>query len=261
MNYLIKSSIFCVLLVVLVSLGASVSADFDTNRHIVKIDSTQSGLQIVESLELQNTGDENVTSFEVWVQSDATDISIMIGEEKLTPIITGNVYTCNLSTANLDVSADEIVVAEVSYVLSTQSDNYFEKKVLYDTTFLSVSFNDKELYRTDTVLPADSSVRLLLYRPSEAPLDLNIIIAIFVLVVILIMSTLYVLRKQRSRSKQAVVESEELLTFKKSLLMGSLKEIEKKHRANQISDDTYAKLKDEYKQDAVAVMKKLEDLK
>ena len=43
--------------------------------------------------------------------------------------------------------------------------------------------------------------------------------------------------------------------------MSLLKDIEKQHRANQISDDTYHKLKDRYKQEAVEAMKKLEDMK
>ena len=40
-----------------------------------------------------------------------------------------------------------------------------------------------------------------------------------------------------------------------------LKDIEKKHRAKQISDDTYHKLRDQYKQEAVETMKQLEDKK
>ena len=39
-----------------------------------------------------------------------------------------------------------------------------------------------------------------------------------------------------------------------------LKELEKQHRAQTISDETYTKLKDEYKQQAVDVMKQLDDL-
>jgi hypothetical protein len=57
-----------------------------------------------------------------------------------------------------------------------------------------------------------------------------------------------------------VGESEELLSTKKSLLMTILKDIEKQHRAKQISDDTYHKLKEQYKQEAVNAMKKLEDI-
>ena len=37
-----------------------------------------------------------------------------------------------------------------------------------------------------------------------------------------------------------------------------LKDIEKQHRGKQVSDETYSKLKSEFKQQAVAVMQKLE---
>ena len=43
--------------------------------------------------------------------------------------------------------------------------------------------------------------------------------------------------------------------------MSLLKDLEKQYRAKSISDDTYSKLKDEYKQQALEVMRKLEDLK
>jgi hypothetical protein len=40
-----------------------------------------------------------------------------------------------------------------------------------------------------------------------------------------------------------------------------LKDLEKQYRAKSVSDETYTKIKDEYKQQAVDVMKKLDDLK
>ena len=52
-----------------------------------------------------------------------------------------------------------------------------------------------------------------------------------------------------------------MLATKKALLLSLLKDVEKKHRAKDISDETYNKLKEEYKQQAVTVMKKLEDIK
>jgi len=61
-----------------------------------------------------------------------------------------------------------------------------------------------------------------------------------------------------SKSRTRIGDSEELLTTKKALLMEVLKDIEKKHRAKQISDDTYHKLRDQYKQEAVETMKQLE---
>jgi hypothetical protein len=69
------------------------------------------------------------------------------------------------------------------------------------------------------------------------------------------------MRKQRTKAKKSIVESEETLTTKKALLLSLLKDVEKRHRSKDISDETYNKLKEEYKQQAVDVMKKLEDIK
>ena len=66
--------------------------------------------------------------------------------------------------------------------------------------------------------------------------------------------------KKPVKSKRIVVGSEEMLNTKKILLMQLLKELEKKHRAKQISDDTYHKLKEQYKSETVDAMKKLEDM-
>ena len=110
-------------------------------------------------------------------------------------------------------------------------------------------------------MPAGASIKLRLYRPTTAPLDMTVIIGVLIFAIVIIALTLLILKKQRSKTKKAVVESQELLTFKKTLLMTVLKDIEKKHRSGEISDDTYAKLKDEFEQQAVTVMKKLDDLK
>ena len=81
------------------------------------------------------------------------------------------------------------------------------------------------------------------------------------MVIILIASTLLLMRKQRTKAKKSIVESDETLATKKALLLSVLKDIEKKHRSKDISDDTYNKLKEEYKQQAVEVMKKIDDKK
>jgi hypothetical protein len=71
----------------------------------------------------------------------------------------------------------------------------------------------------------------------------------------------YVFRRQKPRAVEKGIESEELLNTKKALLMSLLKDLEKQHRSKQISDDTYNKIKEQYKQQAVEAMKKIEDMK
>jgi hypothetical protein len=99
-----------------------------------------------------------------------------------------------------------------------------------------------------------------LYSPTEAPLNITMIVLVFAIVLIVLALLLFLLKKQRSKSKKAIAESEETLTTKKTLLLSLLKDLEKQYRAKSISDETYTKIKDEYKQHAVDVMKKLDDL-
>ncbi len=87
-------------------------------------------------------------------------------------------------------------------------------------------------------------------------------VLILLLLVLIVVLVAYAFRKQKStKIKQTASETEELLSTKKTLLMSLLKDIEKQHRSKKISDDTYHKLKEQYKQEAVNTMKKLEDTK
>jgi hypothetical protein len=77
----------------------------------------------------------------------------------------------------------------------------------------------------------------------------------------LIVLGLFLIKKQRNKDKIKTVDTKETLETKKTLLLSLLKDIEKQHRAKKLSDETYNKLKEEYKQQAVEAMRKLEDIK
>jgi hypothetical protein len=155
---------------------------------------------------------------------------------------------------------DSQIQLDISYTLSKDTKN-FEKKMIRNTTTLKVQF-DKNNILEESNLKADTYLNLQLYKPTETPISWYIIISISLLIILLVVSTAYLFRKQKlSKVKEIAGESEELLNTKKLLLMSILKDIEKQHRAKQISDDTYDKLKDIYKQQAVETMKKLEDMK
>ena len=232
-----------------------------TEQYSITLATSEKGLLIEENILFKNNGIENATSVRLWIQQDNKDVQILAIEsgEYLTPIITDRIRNCNLSNYNLTLMPGETLDLELTYTLPTDTEN-FEKTVLYDTASLFIIFNDEQLYQVQDV-QSDSSFSLRLYKPTEAPLSITYIIIIFILVVILITSTLLLLRKQRSKAKSQIVESKEILDTKKALLLSLLKDLEKQHRSKTVSDDTYNKLKDEYKQQAVVVMKKLEDLK
>ena len=237
-----------------------------TERQAIVISISDSGLDVEENIKVTNAAYVNITSVKFWIQQDAFDVEILaVGSgDLLSSIVIGsNTRECNLSQYNLSLTHGDTLDIRLTYTLPTDT-KYFVKTILYDTTSLSVTYGSDELYRGEHLVyygTESNSVQILLHIPTEAPVNIVYIIVIFLLVVLLVASTLLLMRKQRKKAKKSIVESEETLSTKKTLLLSFLKDVEKKHRAKDISDETYNKLKEEYKQQAVNVMKKLEDIK
>jgi hypothetical protein len=236
------------------------------DQEIVTISLANTGLQVDETIKVTNTGSENVTSLRFWIQQNTQDtvkITELQSSIELIPLITGNIRTCNLSAVNLSMIPDSSITIQLTYYLPSNEQN-FVKTLLYDTTFFSVTYEDRDLFQGEHLLygsDVNNALQIRLYKPTEAPLNITIIIIVFVVVIIALALLLLLLKKQRSKTKRAIAESEETLTTKKTLLLSLLKDLEKQYRAQSISDETYTKIKDEYKQQAVDVMKKLDDLK
>jgi hypothetical protein len=236
------------------------------DQERVTISPTNTGLSVEEIVEVTNGGTENVTSLRFWIQQDIQDavkITELQSGRDLVPVIIGNIRTCNLSAANLSMAPGSSLSLSVTYHLPSNAENYVQT-LLYDTTFLSVTYETKDLFQGEHLLfgaDTNNQIQIRLYKPTEAPLNITMIIIIFLAVLIVLAVLLLLLKKQRTKTKKAVSESQETLATKKTLLLSLLKDLEKQYRAKSISDETYTKIKDEYKQDAVEVMKKLDDLK
>jgi len=236
------------------------------DQDIITISLANTGLQVEETVKLTNKGTESITSLRFWIQQDiqnAVKITEVQSGKDLVPLITGNIRTCNLSTTNLSIIPNASMTLQVTYYLSNNAQN-FVKTFLYDTTFFSVTYENRDLFQGEHLLYAsdvNNAIQIRLYNPTEAPLNITMIIIVFVVVIIVLALLLLLLKKQRSKTKKAIGESEETLSTKKTLLLSLLKDLEKQYRAKSISDETYTKIKDEYKQHAVDVMKKLDDLK
>lgn len=230
----------------------------------VNITPEDSSISIVEIIPFEAISGDFL---EFWIQDDATDICVSIDgnpidNESIEKV--NNKYSSNVSLLyEIDEDISNIIVA---YKINKDSTE-FEKTILYNLSSLKITFNGKEIY-SGTNLKSGSTINVALQKETEGqtikvetiPSWVYIIIIVFI--VLLIALFIMLTKKQKSTAKKENIGgSEELLATKKTLLMETLKEIEKRHRGKQISDDTYHKLKDEFKQDAVEAMKKLEDLK
>ena len=252
--------------IILLPNGSASDAGVIVDQHLVTISLASTGLQVEETMKVTNEGTLNVTSLRFWVQQSnqgAVKIIEMQSGKELVPLITGNIRTCNLSAANLSILPDDSMTLEVTYMLPTNEQD-FVKTLLYDSAFFSVTYEDQDLFKGEHLLygsDVNNAIRIRLYQPTEAPFNITIIIIVFVAVILVLAALLLLLKKQRSKTKKTVAESEETLTTKKTLLLSLLKDLEKQYRAQSISNETYNKIKDEYKQQAVDAMKKLDDLK
>lgn len=252
--------LLCILTTLLIPTALTYGAgDISTETHNIVISTGDNALTVAETLAIKGNSNQTYNSIEFWVQSDAKNINVIIGPNEVpSNYIGNNTYVCNISSYNIEM--DSPIQVRISYTLGKDTKN-FQKKIISNTTSISVEFDKNNLYNGENLL-AGTSFSLLLYKPTETPISWYIIISISLLIILLVVSTAYLFRKQKlSKVKEIAGESEELLNTKKLLLMSILKDIEKQHRAKQISDDTYNKLKEIYKQQAVETMKKLEDTK
>lgn len=255
---------FIILLIssILIPANSAYDLGVTTEQYSVAISISDTDLNVEENIRLINDGYENVTSLRFWIQQNVDDVEILnteSGEYLSSIIVDSNTWECNLSKHNFTLLPEGSIDIRLTYALPTET-KHFVKTFLYDSDSLAITYEDNELYLGEKIRETNS-IQILLHHPTEAPVSIVYILIIFILVIVLISSTLLLMRKQRTKVKKLIIDSAETLTTKKALLLSILKDIEKKHRAKDISDDTYHKIKEEYKQQAVDVMKKMEDKK
>ena len=242
----------------LLPIATAFGEDVNTETHKIVISTDDRALSIVESLTIQGTSNETYSTITFWIQDNAQTVNILVNSNQAEYTLSGNEYICNISALNITMNTS--IQVTISYALGKDIKE-LKKTLIRNTTSISVTFNENEIYSGKN-MTSDASFALRLYEPTETPLSWYIIISIVLLIILLVVFTLYSFRKQKSSKIREIASgSEELLNTKKTLLMSLLKDIEKQHRSKQISDDTYHKLKEQYKQQAVETMKKLEDMK
>lgn len=238
-----------------------INADTEDNYQIINneinIQSNNNELTIEEKymISIQNNNSEYI---DLWINENAYDINLLI-ENEIGDINYIGDNTYRLNTSSYDISKNETIELKLDYLLNIDIDT-FEKTFLYDIDQIDVEFNGLKIFEGNNLIN-ETSIELSLYTPTEAPINSYIFIAFFLIILLILIIFYYRYRSQKSsKNKNINVESKELLATKKTLIMSILKQLEKDHRSKKISDDTYNKLKEYYKQDAVESMKKLEDM-
>lgn len=236
-----------------------------TDSQTAAITMTNTGFHVEETITLTNHASDNATLLRFWIQSDVTsDVTIIATKSgtSLQPTVNGNIRECNLTATHLILAPNDSLQVTVSYALPANTAR-FTKDFLYNTTQLSITYNTQPLLSgkdfAKATPPYEISVQL--YTPSENPLGLPILLLVFIAVVIILTLLLLLFRRQRRRKRVGTSDTPQTLATKKDLLLELLKDLEKRYRAKDISDETYTKLKEEYKAQAVDAMRRLEDVK
>ncbi len=253
-------AIAIVTLTITVPINAISETTVESSNHYVKLAREENEISVTETIKIDVSGNESLSNIEFWIQNQADKIKIKIDDQQLEyDSIGNNIYNCNVSSMNI---SNETINAVLTYSFDeVTQDLFFNKKIIRPTSKFFIEFEDEEIVTAED-LKQDEFFKFKLYEPAESPLTWYIMIFVILLIILLAVFIIYSYRKQKKTKKRDISGgSEEFLTTKKQLLMTTLKDIEKQHRAKKISDDTYHKLKNHFKQDAVETMKKIEDIK
>jgi hypothetical protein len=260
---MIKRKIVFLLLNIVIAIllvDICIADEIVANSHEIEITTSEYNLNVEEIINFQIFQDKNIKLISFWLQDKASDVRIIYKGE-LIPYnnSTKNYYTINITSFNLN--NDTELSFELDYKLIKSSESLFQKELIRNTSLLTVVFDDSKIFTSNNIIQG-SSFSLKLYQPKETTLTLYFIIGIILIIILVFVILLYIKKRSRViKVKKISGASEELLSTKKELLMNLLKDIEKQHRGKEISDDTYHKLKEQYKQETVEAMKQLEDIK
>lgn len=261
MNKTLNISALSIIIIILLSTPTVNAQNLDAINHEITITTEDDdNLGINESIILQSNINESINTLDFWIQNGANNIVFLVNGNLFTYINDETKYSINIST--LEIKIGDQITVEINYILDKNTKN-FEKKLLQNTNSITITYDNKILYSAlksavgiQLTIPIYKTVEM----PEESPFIYYIIIAVLLIVILIIF--IYSLRLRKTpKVKEIISTTEELLTTKKSLLMSLLKDLEKQYRAKEISDDTYHKIKEQYKQETVETMKKLDDMK
>lgn len=235
------------------------SSDEHINENVIKISEINQSYQIKEKITYSLPQSNDTVYYSFILPEQASDLKIYVENNVINNAINNaSLYHVNLSELNL--SKNEITV-DLTYFIPLET-TMFSKTLYYNTSKTEVFYeNEKISSNTNQIAPSTFQVKLTKLT-DDVSFNLYTLILIVLLIVIIIVTSWYgFFKKKNGQARKRNFESSEVLTTEKKLLLDVLKEIEKMHRNQKISDDSYHKLKTHYKQQTVEIMSVLEDIK
>lgn len=245
------------LTVFIVFTGQAIS--LNTGSHRIQLTPGEEYIYVNEKINLEINEDEtNITNLVFWIPTDADNIQATVNNTIIPTVeIEGNVYQGNISDIKQATLSSNTI--ELTYTLPI-SIQQFSKTLLRNTSELTISYENTDI-ASATFLSKDSSYSVPIPAESDKALfNVYTLTLTILLIILLLVSFVYGLRKKKNgKTRKRAFESDEVLSTEKTLLMDVLKKIEKLHRSEKMSDDTYHKLKAYYKQQTIEIMSQLEN--
>ena len=251
--------ILSIMLCMLSMIPIAFSEEVESKNHNISISIMNDTYQIKEHIIIEKESFVNTSFYRFHLPTNVLskdNVIIIVNDTQITnPMMTDNIYQLNLSRS----SVDSIIPIDITYYLPL-SITYFEKTFLHNTSDLKIKSDSTILYENN-MQQKDSFIKFkLMERIQPDSFNLYTIILIVLLLVIIIVTSYFAFIKRKNVTDRARnLESSELLEIEKTLLLNMLKEIEKLHRNQKISDDSYHKLKSYYKQQTIDIMSNLDE--
>jgi hypothetical protein len=251
-NFLLS---ICIVSLMVVPISSSIESS-STTIEITEVNNTYQVKEhiIINSNLLTNTSQYQ---FKLPSSADSNDMTIVINNIQLSnPQYNNSIYTLNI---NRTISEKETVTVDLTYYLPISS-IYFEKTFLEKSSNVKMLFEESKIFESN-VQSNDTTIQVKLIKPVQSDsFNLYTVILIVLLIVIIIVTSYYAfIKRKNGKDRKRRFESSEVLETEKTLLLSMLKEIEKLHRAQKISDDSYHKLKSYYKNQTVEIMSMLDE--
>lgn len=237
------------------------SPSIESSNHTIEIKEVNNSYQVKEHIIIESSILTNSSQYQFLLSSTAEEdeLTIIIDNIKLSnPQHTDSVYQLDINKRSTD---QDSVIIDLTYYLPL-STVYFDKTFLESTSNVKISFEDSDIFESN-IQTEDAEIQIKLVRPIQPDsFNLYTIMLIVLLVIIIIVTSYYAfIKRKNGKDRKRSLESFEMLETEKTLLLTLLKEIEKMHRSQKISDDSYHKLKTYYKNQTVEIMSALEDEK
>ena len=258
-----KHTRFSILLItfVVILLICPTFSSIESINHTIEIVEVNKSYQVKEHIIIDSSLLTNTSQYKFQLPSsaDEEDLTIIIDNVQLSNAQHSNsIYILDI---NRSTSEKETVNVELTYYLPL-STVYLDKTFLEGTSDVMIFFEESKIFVSNEQ-PENSFIQVKLLKQIQPDsFDLYTLMLIVLLVIIIIVTSYYAFVKRKNgKDRKRHFESIEVLETEKTLLLSMLKEIEKMHRGQKISDDSYHKLKSYYKNQTVEIMSALDDEK